>query len=326
MSKYINPFTDWGFKRLFGQEFSKELLISFLNDLFEGELHIKDLTFKDKELLPSSKDIRGSIFDIYCETDEGKHFIVEMQNRWVPLFINRSICYASEAIAVQRERERTKDNPTLYQLVPVYTICLMNYLPKEETAINKFKTDVMLREKKSEIAFTDKLRFIYISLPFFKKKKKECVTDFDKWIYILKHMEVLERIPFTAQKKIFEKLAQIADCRNLDSEEKAKYNASRDAIDDYYSSLVGAWIEGKSDGEAVGKAIGLKKGLAEGMKQGMEQGMAQGMAQGMKQGIAQGEMSKSISIAKKMLASGMSQSQVIEMTGLSQEQVQKLLS
>jgi len=85
---------------------------------------------------------------------------------------------------------------------------------------------------------------------------------------------------------------------------------------------VGAWIEGKSDGEVVGKAIGLKKGLAEGMKQGM----AQGMAQGMKQGIEQGEMSKSISIAKKMLASGMPQSQVIEMTGLSQEQVQKLLS
>lgn len=71
MANYINPFTDWGFKRLFGQEFSKELLISFLNDLFEGELHIKNVTFKDKELVPSTKDIRGSIFDIYCEADDG---------------------------------------------------------------------------------------------------------------------------------------------------------------------------------------------------------------------------------------------------------------
>lgn len=76
MAKYINPFTDWGFKRLFGQEFSKDLLISFLNDLFEGEFQVRDVSFKDKEQLADSKDLRGCIYDVYCETDEGKHFIV----------------------------------------------------------------------------------------------------------------------------------------------------------------------------------------------------------------------------------------------------------
>ena len=55
MAKYINPFTDWGFKRLFGQEFSKDLLISFLNDLLEGELRVKNVTFMDKEQLPPTK-------------------------------------------------------------------------------------------------------------------------------------------------------------------------------------------------------------------------------------------------------------------------------
>ena len=90
MGRYINPFTDWGFKRLFGQEFSKDLLINFLNDLFEGEFQIKDVTFKDKEQLGDSNDLRGCIFDIYCVTDDDKHFIVEMQNRWVPFFVNRS--------------------------------------------------------------------------------------------------------------------------------------------------------------------------------------------------------------------------------------------
>ena len=90
MGRYINPFTDWGFKRLFGQEFSKDLLINFLNDLFEGEFRIKDVTFKDKEQLGDSNDLRGCIFDIYCVTDDDKHFIVEMQNRWVPFFVNRS--------------------------------------------------------------------------------------------------------------------------------------------------------------------------------------------------------------------------------------------
>ena len=76
MGRYINPFTDWGFKRLFGQEFSKDLLINFLNDLFEGEFRIKDVTFKDKEQLGDSNDLRGCIFDIYCVTDDDKHFIV----------------------------------------------------------------------------------------------------------------------------------------------------------------------------------------------------------------------------------------------------------
>lgn len=91
MGKYINPFTDWGFKRLFGQEFSKPLLISFLNDLLVDELHVKDLTFRDKELLPPTKDQRGIICDVYCETDTGDRFIVEMQNRWQPNFLDRSI-------------------------------------------------------------------------------------------------------------------------------------------------------------------------------------------------------------------------------------------
>lgn len=113
-------------------------------------------------------------------------------------------------------------------------------------------------------------------------------------------MEVVERIPFTAQKKIFETLAQIADCRNLNSTEKAKYNASRDAIDDYYSSLVGAWIEGKSNGMAAGRAEGRAVGRAE------------------------GELNKSLTIAKKMLASGMSETQITELTGLSQEQLEHI--
>ena len=120
MAKYINPFTDWGFKRLFGQEFSKDLLISFLNDLFEGEFQVRDVSFKDKEQLADSKDLRGCIYDVYCETDEGKHFIVEMQNNWTVNFVNRTLCYASKAITNQREKEKSKDKPSFYELVPVY--------------------------------------------------------------------------------------------------------------------------------------------------------------------------------------------------------------
>lgn len=91
----------------------------------------------------------------------------------------------------------------------------MNFPPREGDEVKKFKTDIMLREKNSEEPFTDKLRFIYLSLPLFDKKVEECETDFDKWIYVLKHMATLERIPFATQKKIFKRLADIADSRCL---------------------------------------------------------------------------------------------------------------
>lgn len=76
MARYINPFSDWSFKRIFGQEYSKDLLIEFLNQLLLGEQHITDVKFKDKEMLPETKDQRGIIYDVFCETDTGEHIIV----------------------------------------------------------------------------------------------------------------------------------------------------------------------------------------------------------------------------------------------------------
>ncbi len=88
--------------------------------------------FKDKEQLADSKDLRGCIFHIYCETDRNPEIISlsEMQNRWVPFFVNRSIYYASKAIVGQRKKTMEK-KPALYQLMPVYVVCLMKLMPKD---------------------------------------------------------------------------------------------------------------------------------------------------------------------------------------------------
>ena len=300
MSRYINPFTDWGFKRLFGQEFSKDLLISFLNDLFEGEFHIQNVTFKDKEQLADTKDLRGCIYDVFCETDDGKHFIVEMQNNRTVNFVNRTLCYASKAITSQREKEKTKDEPTFYELVPVYVVSFMNFLPHAEDEVSEFKTDVMLREKGSEEAFTDKLRFIYLNLPLFKKKAEECVTDFEKWIYVLKHMATLERIPFETQKKIFKRLAEVADSRCLSKEEMEKYEESQRQVTNYNLGMYSAWQEGNQKGKIEGIAKGIAKGRTE------------------------GELSKSLSIAHNLLLMGMSLEQVSQATGLTKEQLKEM--
>ena len=159
--------------------------------------------------------------------------------------------------------------------------------------MTKFRTDVALWEKSSDTIFSDKLRFIYFSLPFFDKSEEECETGFEKWIYVLKYMEVLERLPFTAQKKIFNHLAKLADVRCLSSEEQEKYDESIKAVDDYYSGLYGSYVEGEEKGIAKGRA--------------------------------EGELSKSLTIARNLLAMGMSLPQIVKATGLNEEQLKQLL-
>jgi predicted transposase/invertase (TIGR01784 family) len=286
MPKFINPFTDWGFKRLFGREASKDLLVDFLNDLFEGELHVKDVTFKDKEQLADTKDLRGCIYDVYCETDDGKHFIVEMQNQWTANFVNRTLCYACKAITGQREKEKTKTRASLYELMPVYVISFMNFAPHEGDEVQQFKTDVMLRERNSERAFTDKLRFIYLNLTLFTKKAEDCETDFEKWIYVLKNMETLERIPFETQKKIFKRLAEVADSSHLSQADREKYEESQRMVDNYNLGMYSAWMQGNKEGE----------------------------------------LKKSLDIARKMLQSGITVAQIMQFTGLTQKQVCQLMN
>ena len=207
--------------------------------------------------------------------------------------------YASKAFVAQRKKfdEAGVRTAVLYQFVPVYVVCIMNFMPREHE-VTKFRTDVALREKSSDSVFSDKLRFIYLSLPFFDKSEEECVTGFEKWIYVLKYMEVLERLPFTAQKKIFDHLAKLADVRCLSSEEQEKYDESIKAVDDYYSGLYGSYIEGEE----------------------------KGIAKGMVEGIAKGELSKSLAIARNLLAMGMSWSQIMQATGLTEEQLKQLQS
>ena len=315
MGKYINPFTDWGFKRLFGQEFSKDLLISFLNDLLVGELQVKNVVFKDKEELPSTKDQRGIIYDVYCETDKGERFILERPNRWQPNFLDRSICYACRSVLEQVDKGK-KERENAYRFLPIYTVCFMNYMPDHEE-LSKFRTDIVLADKESGEIASNKLRFIYLVLPLFKKNVDECVTDFDKWIYVLKHMEALSRMPFTAQKEIFKQLEEYADSHRLTRKEWEAYENSLWIARDNMACMAAA--------ENAAKEKGMAEGRAEGRAEGMAEGRAEGMAEGMAKGMAEGKTKAIIETAKRLLNMGLDMEQVAQGTGLSIEEVRKLL-
>ena len=131
-------------------------------------------------------------------------------------------------------------------------------------------------------------------------------------------MEALERMPFTAQKKIFKRLAELADSRCLSQEEQEKYDESLKAADDYYGVLMSYYMNGIDEGEAKGEAKGFAKGEAK--------GFAKGEAKGFAKGEARGSYQKSLDIAKKMLLKGMDDDSIMELTGLTHEQLLQLKS
>ena len=246
MGKFINPFTDFGFHRIFGQEVHKELLIDFLNQLLKDERHIIDITFLNPIQQPETIEDRGVIFDIHCRDDKGGLFVVEMQNGAQPYFYDRGIYYLSRAISNQGE----KGKDWKFGLCPVYGIFLLNY----KMGINsKFRTDVILADRDTGRMFSDKIRQVYLELPWFTKEPDDCETDFERWLYLLKHMDTLERMPFKARKAVFDKLLEVADVANLSKDERILYDEALKRYRDYKNTIDYAEEKGVEKGIKIGK-------------------------------------------------------------------------
>lgn len=252
MTKFINPFTDMGFKKIFGQEVTKDLPIDFLNDLLVDEKHIKDITFLDKEILPEYMGDRGVIYDIYCTAENGEQFIVEMQNKQHVHFHERALYYLSKTVARQGE----KGAEWKFDLKAVYGVFFMNF--RLANLPHKLRTDIVLADRDTHEQFSDKLRFIFIELPTFTKEERECETDFERWIYVLKNMETLKRLPFKARKSVFEKLEKIVDIASLSKEERTKYDESIKVYRDNLATLEFAEQKGRAEGKEE-TARNLKK-------------------------------------------------------------------
>ena len=294
MAKFINPFTDVGFKRIFGQEFSKPLLLDFLNSLLEGEKHIVNLTFLDKEQPALYDEDRSLIYDIYCETDEGEHIIVEMQNKSQPYFKSRSIYYISESIARQGERGSSWN----YAIDSVYLIAFLNFIPLDFK--QQFRTDVVLAEKNTVDQFSDKLRMIYLQLPLFKKEADECENQVERWIYLLKNMETLSRLPWAAQSAVFKKLESIADVGAMSRDERLKYDEALRKYRDTINVFEGVRMDGLMEGRMEGRKEGRMEGRMEGQR------------------------SEKMENARKMKTYGLALDMIAEITGLSIEEVRGL--
>ena len=293
MARFIDPRVDWAFKRIFGSEDTKECLITFLNGLFEDELVIKDVTFAKTEKLGLRPDDRGVVFDVYCVTNEGKHIIVEMQKKEQEYFADRALYYTARAIVQQGIRGIWD-----YHLAPVYTVCFMDFV-LDSPILKKFRTDLVLTDLQTHQRVSDRMRIVYLQLPLFDKHTEaECMDIFDCWIYIMKNMNMFEQMPFSEKYPVFRKLAEIGDLRKLSREELELYDEDIKNMRDIYATR-------KFD-----------------EKRGMEKGMAKGRAEGKVEGKAEGKAE----VARNLLAMGMSWSQIMQATGLTEDQLKQLQS
>ena len=245
MGKFINPFTDIGFKIIFRQEFSKPRLLDFLNALLEGERSITDLTFLDKEQPAFFDGDKSPIYDILCETATGEKIIVEMQNREHPHFKERMLFYASEAIVRQGEKGKEWN----YDIKAVYMVAFTNFV--QTGYAGRLRIDARLTDNEDHL-FSDKMRLIFLQMPCFTKEADECVNHFERWIYILKNMEILERMPWAAQSAVFQRLAEVAEVSKLSKEDRLAYDHALKRYRDAYNAITGAEQKGRAEGRAEG--------------------------------------------------------------------------
>ena len=295
-TRFINPSTDFGFKKLFGTEFNKDLLIDFLNQVLGEREQIEDLTYLNSEKQGSTQLDRKSIFDLYCENERGEKFIVEVQNVYQKYFKDRSLYYATTPIREQAVRGKGWD----YQLKAVYTVSLLNFSFPEPVEPDRYWREVKLMDTAAHEIFYDKLTFFYLEIDRFNKPLDELETRFEQWVYLLKNLHQLEEIPEKLRDRIFVKLFNQAEVANLTKQEMEAYDESEKVYWDNYAVI-------KST-----KEIAEQEGIQKGMQEGIEQGIQKGM------------QATQLAIAKEMKKKNMSVDIIAETTKLAKEQIEAL--
>ena len=283
--RYISLLTDFGFKRIFGTKPNKDLLINFLNSLFDGFQVIKDVKYLNSEHVGDVFAERKAIFDVYCENEKGEKFIVEMQNAYQKFFKDRSLFYSTFPIREQAPKGADWN----FKLDHVYTVALLNF-DLEDEAFDKddINHDVGLLDKKTHKVFNDKLSFKYVEIAKFDKTEDELVTLYDKWLYVLKNLSRLDKRPAALKEKIFSKLFGEAEIAKFTPTELKEYEDSLKAYRDVKNSIDTALEKGREEGRAEGKNL------------------------------------KAIQIAKKMLDAGMDVNTIMKMTDPSKSEIETL--
>ncbi len=287
--KYADLLDDDVFKLVFGRESTKDVMIEFLNQVLPDR-KIADLEFIDKEMHPVERDLKGSVYDMFCKTDDGSRIIVEVQRRKQPFYPERALYYST--FQIQRQVEAGAEE---YDFLPVYVVNILDFQMDERASGNdKVKSVYRLYEEYTHRLLTDKVTFIFIELPKFKKTLEELDGNVLEGMYFcFKNMSVLDNRPEVLSHKIFEKIFKVSELYNMDQNIRDKVLHKMTTERD------------------------LRNQMAYARKVAIEEGLAEGLAEG----LIQGSRSKALDIAKKLLTIGMTVDEVANLVDLSADEI-----
>ena len=248
MTRFINPYTDFGFKKLFGEEANKDLLIDFLNAVLPLENPIVTLTFRNSEQLPDNVVDRKAVFDIACVGTNGESFSVEMQKAKQLWFKDRALFYTVFPILRQAQQGNWD-----FKLNPVYLVAVLDFKYDEMEERQKLYRLVSLKDQDGD-PFSETLKMVFLQMPLFKKTGSELETQRDKWLFFLKNLESFEDVPAILREPVFEKAFATAEYVNYPPALQEAYQNDLKAYRDNINVLETARIEGEATGEARGRA------------------------------------------------------------------------
>ena len=330
LDKFLDPKNDLAFKRVFGSEKNKDILIQFLNDILDHQYigELRAITFLPTIQDPEVAANKQSIVDVLCQDQHGVQYIVEMQVTATTGFQKRAQYYASKAYSGQLFA-----GDDYQKLRDVIFLAITNFtMFPEESAI---KSNHLILNSDTYTHKLQGLRFIFIELPKFTKKIEELTSIRDKWYYYLKYApsttpeaywELVKDSP--ALKRAYDELERFS----WSAEELTKY----DQIIKRDKDNASAWIahfqkgeekgieKGLKKGRQEGKAEGLEEGEKKGIEKGLKEGEKKGIEKGLKEGREEGIQQEKLEIAKQMLSKGLDMQLICEMTGLSEQRIGSL--
>lgn len=259
--QFADPRNDVAFKKIFGDETKKEILISLLNAIldFQGAKTIVDLQILNPYQVPKIEELKETILDIKARNTNGEEFIVEMQKKDLNDFAKRSLYYTSKAYVSQINK-----GDDYARLKKVYFIGILNFDMFEGASFISRHLILNKETLKHEI---EDFEFTFIELNKFDKKLDELESVFEKWIFFIKNAANFTLIPkeFQSQKE-FQEAFEIATQYKWDKKEMEIYDYIEMKERDEKNALNKAVTKAIKQGEAIGMEKGMEKGIEKGIE------------------------------------------------------------
>lgn len=322
--QFIDPFTEFGFKRNFGSNPRKDLLIAFLNDLFEGKKVIEDLHIDQSEnVYPQLSSIsRKWVYDVRRTSDDGSQFIIELFPFEYDCFKERAFFISSGAIKNQVLNESFS---WVDGLRDVYYVGLLNFVfePEDE---DYYLHHIRACYRGTNTPFCDKFGHIFIELPKFRKSLEELESNVDRWLYILQNLNSDEGTPVAFQNTIFESAYRAADLSLLSARDRQRYIDSLNNLRDQHAVISAVENLAKAQVKLAETQIrneGFKEGVNKGISEGKLEGIIAGKVEGKIAGLieAKTDLIRNLSVQNRF-----SSAEIAELVSVSEDFIQEALS